>query len=142
MEKILSISQKKGYKVIGLEFSKNAIKLAENLKKKSNEEIKILKGKLNFIEKSIGKKLNFSNESFDIILDITSSNSLNEKEREMYLKESSRVLKKNGYFFARGLLKDGDKNANFLLKNFPAKEKNTYTIPEFNLIERVFEKKN
>jgi SAM-dependent methyltransferase len=132
---------KKGYKVFGLEFSKNAIKLARKLEEKNKEEIRIFNGEIKFFEKSIGENFNFSDESFDIILDITSSNSLNEKERENYLEESFRVLKNGGYFFARGLLKDGDKNAKFLLKSFPAKEKNTYKIPEFNLIERVFEKK-
>jgi SAM-dependent methyltransferase len=132
---------KKGYKVSGLEFSKNAIKLSKILEKKNKEEIKVSGGEVSFFEKSIGEKFNFSNENFDIILDITSSNSLNEKERKICLEESFRVLKKEGVFFARGLLKDGDKNAKFLLKSFPAEEKNTYKIPEFNLTEKVFEKK-
>jgi SAM-dependent methyltransferase len=132
---------KKGAEVIGLEFSNQAINLAEDLLKKSLAEIKVTGGSLKFFQESIGKDFNFPDNYFDLLLDITSSNSLNEKERENFLKESSRVLRPGGYFFARGLLKDGDKNANFLLKNFPAQEPGTYTIPEFGLTERVFSKK-
>lgn len=131
----------KSCQVFGLEFSRSAINLAKDLKKKSIEEIKISDGEVSFFQKSIGQNFDFLDENFDIILDITSSNSLSDKERETFLKESNRVLKKNGYFFARGLLKNGDKNTNFLLKNFPAEEPNTYTIPEFGLTEKVFEKK-
>jgi SAM-dependent methyltransferase len=132
---------KKGYGVFGLEFSKNAIDLAQDLKSKNIGEIKIFGGEVSFWQKSIGEKFDFSDDSFDIILDITSSNSLNKKERETFLQESQRVLKKDGYFFARGLLKDGDTNAKLLLKKYSTEEKNTYKIPEFGLTERVFEKK-
>ena len=61
-----------------------------------------------------------------MILDITSSNSLNAKEREIYLSEVNRVLKKNGHFFVRALCKDGDKNAQSLLKKSPGKDYDTY----------------
>ncbi len=132
----------RGAKVFGLEFSAEALKLANDLKNKRIKEIKIKGGSVEFFEKSIGEKFDFPDEYFDLILDITSSNSLDEKEREIYLKESRRVLKKGGHFFARGLLKDGDKNAKFLLKNFPAGQKDTYKIPDFDLVERVFSKED
>lgn len=130
-----------GMEVFGLEFSKNAIRLAEDLKEEKRNEIDISGGSAEFFCKSIGGGFGFSDESFDMILDVTSSNSLNDKERRMYLQESYRVLKKDGYFFTRGLLKDGDKNAKILLKKFPTSEKNTYKMPEFNLTEKIFEKK-
>ncbi len=133
---------KKGFEVYGLEFSKEAIKIAEKKKREDEKEIKLNGGQVFFLNKSIGEKYDFSDEEFDIVLDITSSNSLNEKERNLYIRETSRVLKRGGYFFARGLLKDGDKNAKFLLKNFPISEKDTYKIPNFGLIERVFSKKD
>ena len=133
-------SAEKGAEVYGIEFSKEAIKLAEKLKNKKQPEIKVAGGAIEFQQASIGENFNFPENYFDIILDITSSNSLTEKERKNYLKESRRVLKEGGYFFARGLLKDGDKNAKFLLKNFPAKEKGMYTIPNFGLTEKVFSK--
>lgn len=129
---------KKGCDVLGFDFSQDAILLANKLKEESKKEIKIQGGKVDFINNAIDSKFNISSDTFDIALDVTSSNSLNQKGREIYLSETYRVLKKDGYFFARGLLKDGDKNAKYLLKNFHSKEYDTYTIPSFELSERVF----
>ncbi len=56
----------------------------------------------------------------------------------MYLSEIKRVLKPNGYFFLRALCKDGDKNAQTLLKTNPGKDKDTYIMPGLGLTERVF----
>jgi len=81
---------------------------------------------------------NIEDKSIDIVLDITSSNSLNEKGREIYLNEVNRVLKKGGYFFVRALCKDGNKNVKNLLKTSPGREYDTYTIKEIGLTERVF----
>lgn len=132
----------KGAKVDGIEFSQSGIDLAEQLKIQKDSAVKISGGRADFIKGSIGEKFYFPDNSFDIVLDITSSNSLTESERNIYLSESQRVLKKGGYFFARGLLKDGDKNAKYLLKNFPANENDMYTIPDFGLTERVFSKED
>ncbi|EKE11210.1 MAG: hypothetical protein ACD_15C00125G0013 [uncultured bacterium] len=121
-----------GNNVFGLEISPTAINIA-----RKNPGDKAF-----FFEQSIGEKYNFRDNFFDIILDITSSNALTEEEREIYLKESFRVLKKNGYFFVRALRKDNDKNAKKLIKNFPGKEKDTYIMPKSNLIERVFSKED
>lgn len=92
----------------------------------------------NFIKQSIGTIWPIDDQSFDIILDVTASNSLNESERDVYLKEIHRVLKPGGYFFLRALCKDGDKNAQTLLKTSPGKEKDTYIMPGLGLTERVF----
>ena len=73
-----------------------------------------------------------------MIIDVVSSNSLNNLERKIYLHETHRVLKPEGYFFVKALCLDGDKNAKNLLKSSPWQEKNTYTIKELNLTERVF----
>ncbi len=96
----------------------------------------------NFFKHNIGEKWPLSDSSFDIILDVTSSNSLSEKEREVYLKEIERVMRPGGYFFLRALCKDGDKNAQNLLKTNPGKEKDTYIMPGFGLTERVFSKED
>jgi ubiquinone/menaquinone biosynthesis C-methylase UbiE len=113
--------------VFGLEISPAAIQIA---KKKTTSA--------QFIEQSIGEKYPFPDNFFDIVLDITSSNALTEKEREVYLHESFRVLKKGGYFFVRALNKDGDKNAKKLLAMFPGDERDTYHMPKSHLTERVF----
>lgn len=120
-----------GNNVFGMEISNFAIKLA---KEKMNE----LNINVNYFPRSMGEKFPFENNYFDFILDVTSSNSLSEKERENYLNETRRVLKTGGNFFVRALCKDGDKNAKKLLKLFPGKEKDTYQMPELNLVERVF----
>ena len=125
----------KGVNVIGMEISKTAIKIA----KKRSEEIGV---KVEYLNYNIGSKYPFNNRGFDLVIDITSSNSLNEKERKIYLKEVCRVLKEDGVFFVRALCKDGDKNAKFLLKNKAGKEKDTYIMPKTGLTERVFSEKN
>lgn len=87
---------------------------------------------------SIGEIYPFDDDSFDLIIDVTSSNSLTEAERNMYLFESHRVLKPGGQMFVRALCKDGDNNAKRLIKDHPGLEKDTYTIPEWGQTERVF----
>jgi SAM-dependent methyltransferase len=121
--------------VFGIDISKTAVEQATKLAL----EKKIV---ANFSYGSIGTAFPFPDSHFDIALDVTSSNSLNESEREMYLKETHRVLKPGGYFFVRALCKDGDENAKHLLTSNPGKEKDTYIMPELGLTERVFSKED
>ena len=118
-------------KVVGFEISPTAINLAKSRAKKMEVEV-------DYRLHSIGSKYPFDNEMFDLALDITSSNSLSEEERNIYLSEVYRVLKKNGYFFVKGLCKDGDKNAKKLLKNNHGAEPDTYINKYLNLVERIF----
>ncbi len=119
----------RGAKVTGIDISDVA---CHEAKKKSSHL------NIDYINDSFGKKLPFENNSFDVVLDVTSSNSLSQREREIYLQEVSRVLKHEGMFFVRALLLDGDKNAKILLKERSGKEYMTYILPEVNLQERVF----
>ena len=128
---------KLGNSVIGMDISKTAINLAES----RASEMKIDK-KVSYIVQDMGLDYPFSDECFDLILDITSSNSLNDKERGNYIREVYRTLKKGGYLFVRGLCKDGDKNAKNLLKLHPGPEYDTYIIKELDLVERVFNEKD
>jgi SAM-dependent methyltransferase len=125
------IDQGENIEVTGIDISLKALEYAQDLLPEGL-----------FIKQSIGTKYPFENEKFDIVLDITSSNSLNQKEREIYLDETYRVLKNDGYFFVRALCKDGDQNAKNLLKNSPGPEKDTYMIKELGLIERVFSRED
>jgi ubiquinone/menaquinone biosynthesis C-methylase UbiE len=109
-----------GASATGLEISKTAIDIAEENAQDAGLSIK-------YIKQSIGEKFPIDDNSIDIVLDVTSSNSLTEDEREEYLSESHRVLKN-----------DGDANAKFLIKNYPGKEKDTYTMPELRVTERVW----
>jgi SAM-dependent methyltransferase len=124
-----------GCNVTGLEISDTALKIArENLTKRGL--------RIEYLKHDIGSALPFPNENFNIALDIVSSNSLNEKEREIFLSEVSRILKSDGYFIVRALCKDGDKNAQNLLKMSPTGEKDTYYMKELNLRERVFSRED
>jgi len=133
------LTQKKA-KVIGLEISNTALKIAQSRAKEVNLNV-------DYINHNIGSKYPFGDKSFDLIIDITSSNSLNEKERKIYLSEVNRVLKPDGIFFVRALCKDGDKNAKKPLEKIqpagvghPRIEKDTYIMPDTGLQERVFSK--
>ena len=124
-----------GNKVIGIEISKTALKLAQTRAKELNVIVDYRLG-------DIGEPYEIEENSIDIVLDITSSNSLNEKGREIYLSECSRVLKPGGYFFVRALCKDGNKNVKNLLKQSPGKEYDTYILKDIDLTERVFSKED
>ncbi len=122
-------------KVTGLEISKTAVGIAKENAEKAGLEIE-------YIKQSIGEKFPCEDASVDIALDVTSSNSLTESEREVFLSETHRVLKTGGYFFTKALCKDGDENAKYLIKNFPGKEKDTYIMPELGVTERVWAKED
>ena len=123
-----------GANVIGTDIARNALQIAKERAK--NEKINNVK----YINSSIGDKYSFDDNYFDLALDVLSSNALNNKEREIYLEETNRVLKKGSYLLVKALCKEGDKNAKFLLKQYPGKEENTYIMPETNLTEKVWTK--
>ena len=125
----------RGNSVIGIEISKTAIRIAEARAKAQNLAVDYRLG-------DIGETYKIENNSIDIILDVTSSNSLNEKGREVYLNECQRALKQGGYMFVRALCKDGNKNVTNLLKDSPGKEYDTYVIKEIGLTERVFSRED
>lgn len=124
-----------GNNVIGIEISKTALDIAKSRARDLNLKVDYRFG-------DIGEPYGIKEESIDIILDVTSSNSLDEKGRDVYLKECSRVLKLGGYFFVRALCKDGNKNVKNLLKDSPGKEYDTYIIKDIGLAERVFSRED
>jgi len=123
----------RGNFVFGLDLAANALKLASERAEKAE-----LSEQTKYIRQSIGAKLPFEDNSFDLILDITASNSIKSSEREVYLKESSRVLKPSGFMILRTLCKDGDQNAQNLLKSNPGGELDTYFLKDLGIMERVF----
>ena len=120
-----------GARVTGMEISSTA--LTNACRKASEKNLPIT-----FLKRSIGEAYPFPDNSFDLLLDVTSSNSLDASERAVYLKECHRVLASGGHFFVRALCKDGDENAKNLLKQSPGPEAETYYMPELGLFERVF----
>ncbi len=122
-----------GNKVYGIEISKTAINLARSRALELGVSVEYILG-------DIGQTYPLLDKSIDIILDVTSSNSLNEKGRLIYLSECERILKKGGYMFVRALCKDGNDNVKNLLKNSPGGEYDTYFLKELGIVERVFSK--
>jgi SAM-dependent methyltransferase len=122
-------------KLIGIEISKTAITLAKERAREIGVNVDYRTG-------DIGEPYDIKNNSIDVILDVTSSNSLNDVGREIYLSEMNRILKNDGYIFVRALCKDGNKNVKNLLKMNPGKEHDTYIMKEINLTERVFSRED
>jgi SAM-dependent methyltransferase len=120
-----------GNSVIGIEISRTALDIA----KARAKELGVL---VDYRLGDIGMPYALEDNSVDVILDVTSSNSLDENSREVYLKEMNRVLKNGGYIFVRALCKDGNKNVKALLSDHPGQEKDTYVLADIGLVERVF----
>lgn len=121
----------RGCIVSGIELSKTAVEIAKD---------RAMSRKIvaDFAIGDIGTELPFKENEFNIILDVVSSNSLNEKERNIYITEMKRVLKPNGYAYVKALCKDSDKHAQNLIRIAPGKEKDTYVMPGTGITERVF----
>ncbi len=115
--------------VFGWDFSEHAIQKGKKLFSHTS---------LTLEKRDITKPFSLADNSVDLILDITSSNALDEAGRALYLPEMQRVLKPTGYIYLRTLAKEGDKNARGLIKNFPGEEHDTYIHPDLNITERVF----
>ncbi len=82
---------KKGYKVTGIDVSKNAIKFSKQRLKKYKKKVKLLRLLKN------SKQLPFKNDSFDYIVAISVLSLLGSKKKIQYLlSELSRVLKPDG----------------------------------------------
>ncbi len=120
-----------GAECVGLEISQTAIDIARENARKAGLHIE-------YHKQSMGNVFPCADHSIDIILDVTSSNSLTESEREVYMKETKRVLKPHGYFFIKALCKDGDEHAKFLIKHHSGSEADTYVLPDVGVVERVW----
>jgi SAM-dependent methyltransferase len=91
---------------------------------------------------SIGKPFPLPDASVDIALDVTSSNSLSDAERAVYLRELGRVLKPGALFFLRALSLEGDANAKELVRRFPGPDPDTYVHPDLGFVEKVFSRES
>lgn len=92
--------------------------------------------------RSIDEPFPVGDGSVDLALDVTASNSLDEKGRSVFVSEVARVLKPGAFFFVRALCKDGDDNAKRLVREFPGVERDTYVLPGVGVTERVFSRQD
>jgi SAM-dependent methyltransferase len=120
-----------GAKVIGLEFSQTALALAQKIARHGDMDIE-------YRLHDIGTPYTILDHSIDIALDVTSSNSLSDSGRVVYLKELERVLNPDGYLFLRALSFESDVHAKELVKRFPGPDPDTYIHPDLHIVEKVF----
>lgn len=120
-----------GMQAVGIEFARNAVREAQ--KRAQEAELSV-----EYREGNIGEPLPCSDASFEVVLDVMSSNSLTEGERTVYLSEAHRVLVPGGFMMVRGLAKEGDRHAKILLRDYPGVEPDTYILPGLGVAERVF----
>ena len=83
---------KRGASVIGIDYSKKMIKLAEN----ETEKYKLPKNKFK-LQIAGATNLPFKNNYFDIILATGLTDYLSDLENEKFIKEASRTIKKGGH---------------------------------------------
>jgi len=128
-----------GASVTGIEIAVNAVQTTrQRIEQADLGDGGSSVGSVRIIQGSIGAPYSLPSDTFDLIIDITSSNSLTDSQRDVYLRESARVLRPGGQMFVRALCKDGDTNAKQLLKLHPGVEPDTYLQPDWGLVERVF----
>jgi SAM-dependent methyltransferase len=125
-----------GANVLGYDISPTAIAQAKNIQNQNQE----YKNTIDFFVSSMDEAIHKGDNTFDLVLDVTSSNALSHDERILFLKETFRVLKSGGYMFLKTLCKDGDDNAKYLLKNFGTGEHDMYKLQGTSITERVFTK--
>ncbi|MBU6390265.1 methyltransferase domain-containing protein [Patescibacteria group bacterium] len=88
--------------------------------------------------RSVGKSLPLPDKSQTLVLDMMTSHFLSAKERELLGNEISRLLKPGGWLFWKTFLRDGDRHAERLLREYPTDESGSYIHPEFGATEHVF----
>lgn len=117
--------------VIGYEFSDNALALARKVARHGEVSI-------TYEKQDIGRPYPLEDESIDLALDVTSSNSLSDLGREVCVKELHRVLVPGGQLFLRALSFEGDAHAKELVKRYPGPDPDTYIHPDLGIVEKVF----
>jgi SAM-dependent methyltransferase len=120
-----------GASAIGFEFSPTALALAKKFA--AHAEVAV-----DYRLQDIGTPYPLPDASIDIVLDITSSNSLSDAGRQVYLRETHRVLSPGGQMLVRALSFEGDVHAKELVKRFPGPDPDTYVHPDLGIVEKVF----
>jgi SAM-dependent methyltransferase len=127
--------REQGAQVIGFEFSPTALALAQKIARHGDMEIE-------YRLHDIGTRYDIPDHTIDIFLDVTSSNSLSDSGRAVYMKELERVMKPGGYLFLRALSFESDVHAKELVKRFPGPDPDTYVHPDLHIVEKVFSRES
>ena len=124
-----------GATVVAYEIAETAIALAK--KAARHAELPVT-----FLKHDIGTAYPIKAGTIDIVLDVTSTNSLTDKARATHLYEVNRVLKPGGYLFVRALSTEGDAHAKRLVVDFPGPDPDTYVHPDIRIVEKVFSRES
>lgn len=120
-----------GARVYGFEFAPHTLAFAKEYCLKQGIAI-------DYRLHDIGTPYALEDGSIDIVLDVTSSNSLSDQARRVYLEEVTRVLRPGGYLFLRALSLEGDAHAKELVKRSPGPDPDTYVHPDLGIVEKAF----
>lgn len=126
---ILYLAREFGASGIGYDISEEAISQA----KKAAGDLP-----LKFVARPIQGIFPIEDASTDIVLDMMASHYLKDEERKIYLKEIVRVLKPGGWLLFKSFLKEEDRHAVRLLRDYPAGEEDSYIHPEHGTYEHVW----
>src|SRR3990167_7900988 len=118
--------------VVGVEIVDSAIKRAQMSVEKLG-----LQDKITFINESVGNKLPFQDQSFDLIVDMMVMHLLNPEERANYFAEIQRLLKPGGFFVFYTIAAES-KAAKALFESNPGPEEHSYIIPQSGMVEKAF----
>lgn len=123
---------KNGYSVDAIELSSNAVDEANNKIRAEglSDSVKTIQG-------NVGEKLPYGDDSFDLIIDMMTFHLLSRSEREIYISELQRILKRGGYYLIRTLASDSPAIKK-LVNDSPGPEENSYTIPQSGMVEKAF----
>jgi SAM-dependent methyltransferase len=121
----------RGARAIGYEIVDSALASARDFAQDAGLAIEYRK-------QDIGAPYPLADDSIDVALDITSSNSLSDAARGVHLSETARALKPGGYLMVRALSKEGDQNAKELIARFPGSDPDTYIHPDLHITEKTF----
>lgn len=127
-----------GFKnVTGIEFSKIAFDQAVAKAQEEN-----VSDKIQFINRSIGQKQDFPDQSFDLIIDMMVMHSLNKTERQILFEEIKRLLKPGGHFVFYTIASESEA-AQDLIKKWRGDEPNSYRFKVDNdiITEKTFTQK-
>jgi SAM-dependent methyltransferase len=87
--------------------------------------------------RSIAGAVALPSESQTLVVDMMASHFLSRSEREALVLEIARVLKYGGWFFYKTFLRNGDRNAERMLRDYPTDEEGTYVHPTIGVREHV-----
>jgi len=124
---------------LGYDASREAIAQARTLLNTRHPMSGVKEGpQIEFAVRDLRAPIPLPDASVTIALDMMASHVLKRAEREALRAEILRALKPGGWLFFKTFLRDGDKNAEELLREFPGPEEGMYIHPEIKKAEYVW----